>query len=150
MPEDAISKGTDMAIRPFADPAVQAVFAGYRPELRRPLMRLRAMIFDAAGTAEAGELVETLKWQQPAYHPARRRIGTTVRIDAMPDGSDRYAMFVHCQTTLLATFRTLYPDQFTFQGDRALVFNAGDALPQDPLRHCISLALTYHTSPRPR
>ena len=99
-----------MAIRPFADPAVEAVFASYRAGLRRPLLRLRSLIFDAARTVEAGELVETLKWQQPAYHPARRRIGTTVRIDAMPDGSDRYAMFVHCQTTLLATFRTLYPD----------------------------------------
>jgi hypothetical protein len=139
-----------MAPHPFSDPAVKAVFESYRADLRRPLLRLRAMIFEVARAAAVSELIETLKWQQPAYLPARPRIGTTVRIDAMPDGSDRYAMFFHCQTTLLDTFRDLYPERFTFQGDRALVFHAADAVPRDALNHCISLALTYHARSRSR
>jgi hypothetical protein len=137
-----------VAGRSFDDPAVKAVFDAYPATLRRPLLRLRSLIYDVARTAAVGELIESLKWQQPAYRPVRPRIGTTVRIDAMPDRSDRYAMFFHCQTTLLATFRDLYPDQFTFQGDRALVFKAADAVPQEALQHCISLALTYHARSR--
>ena len=53
-------------------------------------------------------------------------------------------MFVHCQTTLVSTYREIYPDTFRFDGNRALLFSADLALPEEPLKHCIALALTYH------
>jgi hypothetical protein len=53
-------------------------------------------------------------------------------------------MYFHCQTTLVDTFREMYRDMFAFEGNRCLVFDAKAKLPVDPLRHCISLALTYH------
>jgi hypothetical protein len=59
-------------------------------------------------------------------------------------------MFFHCQTSLVATFRELYPDSFAFQGNRALVFALADEVPEDALKHCIALALTYHTRPPTR
>jgi len=52
-------------------------------------------------------------------------------------------MYFHCQTTLVDTFRTLYPSRFTFEGNRAIVFDETAAIPVRELRHCISLALTY-------
>jgi hypothetical protein len=128
----------------FVDPQVQAVFAAYPLRLRRALMAVRGIIFAAAAeTAGVGSLIETLKWGQPAYHPERPRIGTTVRIDAL-EGSDRYAVFFHCRTDLVPTFRTLYPGAFAFHGNRALVFAAGADVPTGPLKHCVALALTYH------
>lgn len=137
------------ADRPFRDPDVQAVFDAYPGALRRRLLALRSLIFAAAGeNADIGEIVETLKWKQPAYLPARPRIGTTVRIDAVKETPQSYAMFFHCQTTLIATFRQLYPDDFTFHGNRAIVFSPGRAVPRDALKHCISLAFIYHAQPR--
>ncbi len=94
-----------------------------------------------------GGLEETLKWGQPAYLPAKPRTGSTVRIGPIKDDPDRYALFVHCQTTLIDDFRQLYEDRFSFVGNRALAFPHGEPLPRPALRHCISLALTYHLKP---
>src|SRR6185436_187895 len=81
-------------------PAVAAVFEIYPPRLREALLALRGLILAVA--SEAGvEVVETLKWGQPSYLPARPRVGTTVRIDALKGSADGYAMYVHCQTTLM-------------------------------------------------
>jgi hypothetical protein len=134
-----------MADEPFSDPAVEAVFQAYPDALRRPLLRLRALIFEAAReNACVGDLIETLKWGQPAYLPARPRIGTTIRLGALKDRPDAYALFVHCQTSLADTFRGLYGETLSVEGDRAIVFSARTEPPRDALKHCIALALTYH------
>ena len=88
------------------------------------------------------------QFAQPAYLPAKARTGTTVRIDAVKGDPDRYAAYFHCQTTLIDSFRELYPDEFTFEGNRALLFERGGKLPKAALKHCIGLALTYHSTPR--
>lgn len=138
-----------MKNRAFSDPAVAAVFAAYPPVLLPSLMALRALIFEVAeAQLGKGGLVETLKWAQPAYLPAKARTGTTVRIDAVKGDPDRYAAYFHCQTTLIDSFRELYPDEFTFEGNRALLFERGDKLPKAALKHCVGLALTYHSTPR--
>jgi hypothetical protein len=36
------------------------------------------------------------------------------------------------------------------QGNRSIVFNVADRLPEEALRHCISLALTYHLRKKQR
>lgn len=131
------------AKRPFADPAVRAAFDAYPRGVRAGLLALRALIFEAATEHEAiGPLTETLKWGQPAYLQARPRIGTTVRIDALDNR--RYALLVHCQTSLTARFRETYPSLFEIDGKRAVVFATGAPLPRDELKHCIAIALTYH------
>lgn len=133
----------------FSDPAVEAVFAAYPKALRAPLLDLRRLIFAAAAETEGvGELIETLKWRQPSYVTERPKSGSTIRIDAVKGRDDHYAMYVHCQTTLVPTFRELYPDDFTFEGKRALIFSTKDKVPREALKHCIALALTYHSKPR--
>lgn len=129
----------------FADPRVAAVFAAYGEDVRAPLLRLRALILQAAADAgQADLLVETLKWNQPAYLNPKSKVGTTVRIDALPRQAGSYALYVHCQTTLADTFRALYGDVLKVEGDRAVVFRADQPLPEDAVRHCATLALTYH------
>jgi hypothetical protein len=128
----------------FADPAVAAVFKAYPADLRRRLMVLRALVFEvAAGTDGVGRLTETLKWGQPSYLTEETKSGTTVRIDRLKKG-DGYALYVHCQSGLVPTFRELYPDTFRYEGKRALLFEADARLPLPELRHCIGLALTHH------
>ncbi len=134
---------------PFGDQAVAAAFAGYSPALRRRLMTLRSLIYEAAsGTEDIGPLRETLKWGQPSYLPACPGIGTTVRIAPLKNASDDYALFVHCQTRLIDTFRQLYGDQLHFLANRAVRFSLDDPLPEEALKHCVALALTYHRRKR--
>lgn len=38
----------------------------------------------------------------------------------------------------------MFPHDFTFEGNRALVFDVDKAPPDGPLRECIAAALTYH------
>ena len=131
------------------NPDVRAVFDSYPEPVRSRLLDLRALIFRTAGeTNSVGDLVETLKWGQPSYLTARPKTGSTIRIDAVDRPDADYALFVHCQTSLMATYRELYPDLFTFDGKRALVFSADRPVPEDALKHCIALALTYHLRPR--
>jgi hypothetical protein len=133
-----------MKHRPFSDPAVAKIFAAYPPALRPALLALRSLILDVADAQLGkGGLIETLKWGQPAYLPVKPRTGTTVRIDAVKSDPDRYAAYFHCQTTLIDSFRELYPDELTVEGNRALLFARGDKLPRAALKHCIGLALTY-------
>ena len=133
----------------FSDPDVEAVFSAYPETLREPLLALRRLIFSvAAETDGVGRLVETLKWHQPAYLTKAPKSGSTIRIDALKGSDERYGLYVHCQTTLIPTFRELYPEDFTFEGKRALIFSTREAVPQDALKHCSALALTYHARGR--
>jgi hypothetical protein len=135
-----------MKTRPFEDAAVKAKFAAYRAKVRSSLLALRTLIYEtAAETAGVGTIVETLKWNQPAYLTMRPQSGSTIRIDATADG---FAMYFHCQTSLVETFRRLYPDALVFEGNRALRFREGEAIPVAALKHCIALALTYHLPPQ--
>jgi hypothetical protein len=132
-------------MKPFGSEAVARAFAAYPPPMRRKLLALRELIFDtAAATDGIGEIEETLKWGEPAYLPSQARIGTTVRIAWKAAQPSRYAMYFHCQTNLVESFRTLFPDDFRFEGNRAIVFEQNDAVPADALAWCIAAALTYH------
>jgi Domain of unknown function (DU1801) len=127
----------------FADPAVNAVFSAYPETLRTKLLALRRLIFEtAAATDGVGELQETLKWGQPSYLTPETKSGSTIRLGEA--GTNQYAVYVHCQTDLVATFRELYPKQLTYGGNRSIVFDADDDIPEPELRHCVALALTYH------
>ena len=54
------------------------------------------------------------------------------------------AMYFNCQTTLVDRFRTLFPHDFAFDGNRAIVFDVAGKVPTDALTLCIAAALTYH------
>jgi hypothetical protein len=128
---------------------VEAVFSAYPKPLRAKLLALRRLIFETAKATEGvGALQETLKWGQPSYLTPETGSGSTIRIDRVKSGANRYAAYFHCQTDLVETFRQLYPTELSFVGNRSILLEAGDELPQAALRHCIALALTYHLNKR--
>ena len=130
---------------PFSDPAVSQVFEAYPPALKKKLLALRELIFHTAASTEGvGALEETLKWGEPAYLTTASRSGSTIRIDARKTQPSQYAMYFNCQTDLVSTFRTLFPTEFTFEGQRAIVFDVAKPIPKDALAFCIAAALTYH------
>jgi hypothetical protein len=142
-----------MSKRPFENAEVEAVFRAYPDRMREKLMFLREIVFEtAAATVGVGTLRETLKWGQPSYVTAETASGSTVRIDRVKATPTGYAMYFHCQTNLVATFRELYSGRLKFVGDRAILFDEADEVSTPALRHCVSLALTYHRrkTPGPR
>lgn len=126
---------------------VADTFARYAPQLRAKLRALRKLILDTAEKTEGvGPIEETLKWSQPSYL-TKSGSGTTIRIDRHNDG---YAMFVNCETDLIAQFRNHYPRELRYEGKRAVVFDLRKDPPKEALRHCIALALTYHQRKKAR
>ncbi len=144
----AKKRAAKKSVAGFFDPAVEAVFAAYPKPVRAKLLALRRLIFDTAKRTEGvGRLEETLKWGQPSYLTPQTKSGSTIRIDQLkPAGG--YAVYFHCQTDLVETFRELYPTEFSFGGNRSILFDADQDVPEPALRHCVALALTYHRNKR--
>ena len=131
-----------------SDPAVETVFKSYPKPVKAGLLALRRLIFDTAkATKGVGALQETLKWGQPSYLTTETKSGSTVRIDQVKSAPDQIAVYFHCQTDLVATFRQLYPG-LCYGGNRSILLNVKDRLPEAELRHCVGLALTYHLNKR--
>jgi quinol monooxygenase YgiN len=123
----------------------KAAIDAHPKAMRAALMVLHELILaTAAETKGVGALVETLKWGEPAYLPKAPRVGTTVRINALKGSPDKVAVFFHCQTNLVASFRERCPDVLEFEGNRAIVLPVAKPLPAKALKHCIAMALTYH------
>ena len=124
------------------NPEVARVFAGYPEPIRKKMMRLRQLVLDTASETEGvDKLEETLKWGEPSY---LTKGGSTIRVDWKDREPDQCAMYFNCNTSLVDTFKALYGDVFTFEGNRAIMFGGNDELPVDELKHCVSLALIYH------
>lgn len=120
-----------------------AAFAAFPDAERAGLMRLRALILAIAEETDGvGPLTETLKWGQPSYLTTKTQAGTTIRLGCPKTGG--YALYVHCQTTLIADFRALFPDALVYEGNRAVLFDVDGELPVASLSLLIRRALTYH------
>jgi hypothetical protein len=131
-----------------SDPKVAAVFSSYPQPLRTRLLALRKLILETASATEGvGRLDETIKWGQVSYLTGDTGSGSTIRIDRVKSAANQYAVYFHCQTSLVETFRELYP-QLSYGGNRSILLDASKALPTQALRHCVALALTYHLNKR--
>ena len=107
------------------------------------LLHLRALIFDvAAHTEGVGRLKETLKWGQPAYLTQETKSGTTISLGCPTAGG--FAIYVHCQTSIVSAFQALFPDDFHYDGSRAIHSATAEDLPVEKLELFITRALTYH------
>ena len=126
----------------IVNPDVARVFDGYPEHMRKKMMRLRQLVLDTTLETEGVDaLEETLKWGEPSY---LTKGGSTLRIAWKDRAPDQYAIYFNCNTSLVDTFKEVYGDVFTFEGNRAIVFGETDELPVDALKQRISLALTYH------
>lgn len=113
---------------------------------RSKLAPLRQLILDTAASLPAvGPLSESLKWGEASYTPQKKRVGSSVRL--MPRKDGRLAMNFICHTGLVDRFREIYPETLTFEGNRSIVIDPAAALPEQELRHCIAMALSYFLKP---
>lgn len=127
----------------FNNKDVEKVFNNYPEKIREKLMLLRKLVIEIAeDTDGVKSLEETLKWGEPSY---LTKGGSTIRMDWKKSKPDQYAMYFNCKTKLIDTFKERYKDEFKYEGNRAIVFHKNDTIPVNELKHCILLALTYHS-----
>lgn len=88
-----------------------------------------------------GAVDESLKWGEPSYTPLKKGIGSSVRLAVRKDG--KVAVNFICHTGLVDQFRELYAGKLIFEGNRTIVIDPANALPDEELCHCIAMALTY-------
>ncbi|PHM46064.1 hypothetical protein Xmau_00459 [Xenorhabdus mauleonii] len=133
-------------MKAFQNNEVHAIFNHYPEQHQKSLLAIRELIFDVASKTEGvGLITETLKWGQPSYLTLETRSGTTIRLDRFDNS--HVALFFHCQTTLVDTFRTLFPE-LTYSKNRAIVLDPEVDLPVDELKMCIEMSLTYKLKKR--
>ncbi len=124
------------------DPGVPLVFDKYPSSVSRKLIYLRSIIIETAEEMEdLTQMEETLKWGEPSYLV---KGGSTIRIDWKPRTPDQYAIYFKCTTALVPTFRSIYNGLFTFEGNRAIIFQMEEKIPKKELKSCIRAALNYH------
>ena len=121
----------------FQNKQVQEKFAAYPMDMQKHLLMLRHFILDCSDV----KLEETLKWGEPSYISPQ---GSTIRIDYKTKSPQQYAMYFNCKTKLLDTFKEIYPDEFIYEGNRAIIFLVTETINVSALQNCINMALNYH------
>ena len=110
--------------------------------LRALIVETANMINSSSNLKPIGDLEETLKWGEPSYLVKK---GSTVRIDWKAKTPNQYAIYFKCTSKLVATFKKLYGDLFTYENNRAILFELDAKVPKKELKNCIGLALKYHS-----
>lgn len=132
--------------RAFASADIAAAFDIADLQARKGLLILREMIFEVGDDLpQIGKINEALRWGQPAYLTPETKSGTTLRLGIPKSGG--FALFVHCQTTLISDYQAAFPNVTNIEGNRAILFNTTAEI--DPNKHkwLIRQALTYHLKP---
>ena len=133
-----------MKYQKFQNTDVENTFNAYPKIIKHKLLFLREIIFQIADEFdEIGKLEETLKWESPSYLTHSPKSGTTIRLSRVGVCNDKYAISVHCQTSLVSEFKEIYPE-LEYDGNRSLIVNVNDEFPLVKIRHFIYSALTYH------
>jgi hypothetical protein len=126
-------------IPPVTDPNIQAAYDAFPPAARSGALALRALIYEAAkGVEDLAPPTECLRWGQPSYITP---IGSTLRIGVPKSGG--FALYAHCQSTIISEFAQTFGADFRIEGNRAVLFQSAHDIQPEKLRLMIEHALTY-------
>ncbi len=126
------------------NPEVAEVVGTYPIKVKDKFYLLRELLLNEASMDEAiGRIEETLKWGEPAYLTSSSKSGSTIRIAWKTKNLGQIGIYFNCKTTLVDTYRSIFPE-LSFEGSRAILLNINETIPEDILRECFAIALTYH------
>lgn len=123
------------------NPKVTELFANYPEKVRDKMQYLRALVIATAREEGIDELEETLKWGEPSFITKN---GSTLRMDWKANSPEQYAMYFQCTSRLVDTFRMVFDHKFHFEGNRAIVFQLNQPIPELALKECVKATLNYH------
>jgi uncharacterized protein YdhG (YjbR/CyaY superfamily) len=119
---------------------VKQKFETYPDNIHKLLSSVRELILNVAKQDGILEITESLKWGEPSY---TSKIGSTIRFDWKGKHPDQYCIYFNCKTSLIETFKEVYGDTFSYEGNRAITIKTNQKLPYKELAHCISMSLRY-------
>lgn len=121
---------------------VSQVINSYPPAVREKVLYIRKLVYETAGENEnIPEVEESLKWGEPAY---KTKFGSTMRIAAKKNNNEEFGVYFQCTSRLIPVFREVFQESLRFEGNRAIIFNVNDNIPENIIKKCISTALQYH------
>ena len=121
---------------------VEQSFSGYTNETRATLLRIRALIYEIKQEdPEIGEIQEVLRWGELSYLTEKPKTGSMIRLSRTKSGEP--AVFFHCGTSLVETFRSQYSHIFDFEKNRAMIIRMPIDETVAELTHCLQQALRY-------
>jgi len=133
-----------MKYREFTKKDIDNIFNNFSKNICKKMLFIRELIFQIAEEHDIiGEIEETLKWGNPSYLTNRPRSGTTIRLSDIPVLENKYAISVHCQTSLVYEFKEVFPS-LEYDGNRSIILDVNKTFPTEAIKHFIYLALTYH------
>ena len=128
----------------FASKLFKSVTDDYPSVLGDKLLYLKSLIYEQAElNPKVGEIEESLKWGQLSY-ASKNRSGTPVRLGIEKKSPGFFGLYVNCSTTVIDDIKHIYGDRFQYDGNRGLLFNEQEILPEDEIRHAIDMTLCYH------
>jgi len=114
------------------DGQVMESFGANRPALENALKLISEV---AEADSDIGSLEASLKWGQPSV-ATKPKTGTPIRLGVVKSGEP--ALFVHCQTSLVADWQG---SDLRFEGSRAVLLDGADPA---ALSGFVRAALRYH------
>ena len=118
---------------------IQTAYDAFPPAVKSGTMALRTLIYETAkGISGLAAPTECLRWGQPSYITP---IGSTLRIGIPKSGG--FALYAHCQSTIISQFAQGFGADFQIEGNRAVLFQSKDDIQPEKLRLMIEHALTY-------
>ncbi len=123
---------------------IQAVLDTYPKAVQTKLLTLRQLIFEVAEQdSEIGAIIETLKWNEPAF-VTKPKTGTTIRIAWHSKRPNEYGLYVPCTTSLINKFKRKFKNKYTYDGTRGIIFNVDEKPSVSDMRQFIKETLLYH------
>ncbi|KAB7614359.1 DUF1801 domain-containing protein [Amylibacter sp. SFDW26] len=130
-------------IPPITNPMVQAAYDKLPAASQKGALMLRDLIYQTAHELpETPPLTECLRWGQPSYITPK---GSTLRIGVPKSGA--FALYAHCQSTIISQFALTFGNEYKFDGNRAVIFDGIDEIDAKQLKLLIKHALTYKMKP---
>ena len=106
------------------------------------IFRVERWIQDVAKENDLGPVTESIKWGQASYSVKN---GSPIRLGWSEKTPNYVSIYFHCQSRLVSTFRELYSNELEYVGNREVRLAVDTPLPEAVLKHCIEMALKYHT-----
>ena len=126
----------------ITSPGFREAFRKYPENVFPKLQRLRELVHEAGESIEPTITIEeSLKWGEPTF---LTKNGSTIRIDWKVKKADQYAIYFNCHSQLIPVFRLLFNNVFTFEGNRAIILDLDEKIPETELKIIFTAALTYH------
>jgi hypothetical protein len=126
----------------FKNSDVKNKFDSYPVEIKQYMLELRSLLLANSNNNITDNLVtECLKWGEPSYIC---KAGSTIRIDWKSKDPSNLRIYFNCKSKLIETFKEIYSDELSFEGNRMILLSVEQKFPERVLMRCFSLAFNYH------